>query len=100
MSLYKNELFNKNKIISELNNKINDLNEQIIKLKNIINKKNEIIYSISIKNRKVLGVSENSPHHGSLLTISKSCNNIICFKMNKKEKNDNVNYITFKNIEN
>ena len=104
LSLYKNELFNKNKIISELNNKINDLNEQIIKLKNIINKKNEIIYSISTKNRKALGVSENSPHYGSLLTISKSCNNIISrkidFKMNKKEKNDNVNYNTFKNIEN
>jgi ribosomal protein L24 len=43
LSLYSKELMKKNKIIKELNTKINELKERIISLKNILSEKNRII---------------------------------------------------------
>jgi hypothetical protein len=54
ISFYKNELFNKNKIINDLNNVINNLNEQILHFKKNITEKNDIIvfFSKNYKNGK------------------------------------------------
>ena len=107
LSIFKNELFNKNKIINDLNKKINNLNEQILNLKKIISEKNNTIYNLSSGNQNLKKNNNNLKEHTIGLTTSKSCNNIISrkifFKIGKPEKNihkkKNTNYNTFKNIE-
>ena len=106
LSIFKKELFNKNKIINDLNNKIKNLNEQILNLKKIISEKNNTIYILSNGNQN-LSNNNNINEHTIGLTSSKSCNNIISrkifFKISKTEKNMHrrkyTNYNTFKNIE-
>ena len=106
LSIFKNELFNKNKIINDLNKKINYLNEQILNLKKIISDKNNTIYILS-KGNQNLKNNNNLNEHTLGLTMSKSCNNIISrkifFKISKTEKNNHkrkyTNYNSFKNID-
>ena len=51
ISLYKQELIDKNVIIKELNDKIEELNERILSFKKIINEKNRILLFLTKKNK-------------------------------------------------
>ena len=105
LSIFKKDLFNKNKIINDLNNKISDLNQEIIRLKKIIKEKNNIIVFLSRKNAnsEIMHIKNSNYMHN--LNISKSCNNLIPkkngFQTTKTEKNvKKIKYInSFKNLE-
>ncbi len=96
LSILKNELFQKNKIINELQLNIQDLNKQILNLKKLLSEKTKILSLITKKNSENWKVNRNNindinctPH----LATSKSCKNL-------DFKNDNNNEIKLKKRDN
>lgn len=96
LSILKNELFQKNKIINELQLNIQDLNKQILNLKKLLSEKTKILSLITKKNSENWKVNRNNindinctPH----LAISKSCKNL-------DFKNDNNNEMKLKKRDN
>jgi len=96
LSILKNELFQKNKIINELQLNIQDLNKQIINLKKLLSEKTKILSLITKKNSENWKVNRNNindinctPH----LATSKSCKNL-------DFKNDNNNETKLKKRDN
>lgn len=91
---YKLELENKDKIIKELNSKLEELNERILNLKKIINEKNRILLFLTNKNNSKKFKRMNSLNNilnAKTMVSSKSCGNIINkifeFKNNITENN-------------
>lgn len=96
LSILKNELFQKNKIINELQLNIQDLNKQILNLKKLLSEKTKILSLITKKNSENWKVNRNNindinctPH----LATSKSCKNL-------DFKNDNNNEMKLKKRDN
>ena len=96
LSILKNELFQKNKIINELQLNIQDLNKQILNLKKLLSEKTKILSLITKKNSENWKANKNNindinctPH----LATSKSCKNL-------DFKNDNNNEIKLKKRDN
>ena len=91
---YKLELENKDKIIKELNSKLEELSERILNLKKIINEKNRILLFLTNKNNSKKFKRMNSLNNilnAKTMVSSKSCGNIINkifeFKNNITENN-------------
>lgn len=98
LSILKKELFQKNKIINELQLNINDLNKQIINLKKLLSEKTKILNLITTKKKDDFKVNKNKnnindTHCTPYLATSKSCKNL-------EFKNDNKNEIKLKRREN
>jgi hypothetical protein len=75
VAILKNELFIKNRVIKELNQKIFDLNKQMIKLKKIISEKLKIIQILSNNKYDTLREMKNIEEI-PYLSSCKSCNQI------------------------
>lgn len=96
LSILKNELFQKNKIINELQITIKDLNKQILNLKKLLSEKTKILSLITKKHTDSLKANKNSindNHCIPYLATSKSCKNM-------DFKNDNKNEIKLKKRDN
>ena len=93
---YKQELLNKDEIIKELNNKIEELNESILNLKKIINEKNRILLFLTKKNKSQRFKRTNSINNifnARTMVSSKSCGNIISKIIDFKGLNNSNNII-------
>jgi len=93
---YKQELINKDEIIKELNNKIEELNESILNLKKIINEKNRILLFLTKKNKSQRFKRTNSINNifnARTMVSSKSCGNIISKIIDFKNTNNSSNII-------
>ena len=93
---YKQELSNKDEIIKELNNKIEELNESILNLKKIINEKNRILLFLTKKNKSQRFKRTNSINNifnARTMVSSKSCGNIISKIIDFKNTNNSSNII-------
>ena len=75
LSIIKKELFQKNKIINELNQTISELNKQIDNLKKLLSEKIKIIQFLS-KNTNENSKEINSINDSLNINTIKSCNNI------------------------
>ena len=96
MSILKNELFQKNKIINELQLNIKDLNKQILNLKKLLSEKTKILSLITKKHTDDLKAKKNymnDNHCIPYLNTSKSCKNL-------DFKNDNKNEMILKKRDN
>ena len=90
MSILKKELFQKNKIINELQLNIKDLNKQILNLKKLLSEKTKILSLITKKHTDNLKAKKNYMNDNNCipyLATSKSCKNL-------DFKNDNKNEMT------
>ena len=96
LSILKKELFQKNKIINELQLNIKDLNKQILNLKKLLSEKTKILSLITKKNAEEWKTKKNyinDNHCTPYLVTSKSCKNL-------DFKNDNKNEIKLKKRDN
>jgi hypothetical protein len=96
MSILKKELFQKNKIINELQLNIKDLQKQILNLKKLLSEKTKILSLITKKNAEEWKTKKNyinDNHCTPYLVTSKSCKNL-------DFKNDNKNEIKLKKRDN
>ena len=99
ISLYKQELIDKNVIIKELNDKIEELNERILSFKKIINEKNRILLFLTKKNKSQKFKRTNSINNilnARTMVSSKSCGNIIAkiidFKSLNSSNRNNIRH--------
>lgn len=96
LSILKNELFQKNKIINELQITIKDLNKQVLNLKKLLSEKTKILSLITKKHTDDMKTNKNNindNHCIPYLATSKSCKNL-------DFKNDNKNEIKLKKRDN
>ena len=110
LSIFKKELFKKNILINELNQKINELNKQIRNLKKIVSEKIRIIHFITKNKSDSRKDSDKNIKDTKNLKTSKSCNNLNFKKFEHKsniklKRKDNSlnnlrNFILNKNINN